>query len=232
MRIYHPWHTWECVPAGMYDTLPPHGVSPDEARGLYRDFLRDDARFSDALRCVLNEWPTACEHFLSNAGMNRIAWLGQASMCIATGVPARFRAGFYLLSPKEQQAANATAARALCRWQGRPQSDLSFGSAEASTPDLDPRLTGATLRERVHQYVAAWESRGYAQGLPDEVPAELERLGLAPSYKAIAVAILRNDHALLSLGGVPRVSGWYGAIKQVEIAARPKPERPQLEMFS
>lgn len=37
-------------------------------------------------------------------------------------------------------------------------------------------------------------------GIPDEIPAKLAASNRAPSWKAIAVAILKNDHNLLSLG--------------------------------
>jgi len=46
------------------------------------------------------------------------------------------------------------------------------------------------------------------------------RLNLAPSYKAIALAILKNDHHLTSLGYSAPVSPWYNAIKKLEIESR------------
>jgi predicted phosphoadenosine phosphosulfate sulfurtransferase len=45
-----------------------------------------------------------------------------------------------------------------------------------------------------------WESRCYFAGIPDEAPEALAKQGRAPSYKAIAMAILKNDHSLKSLG--------------------------------
>ena len=36
------------------------------------------------------------------------------------------------------------------------------------------------------------------------------------------MAIMRNDAALLSLGFAAPQSYWYGALKRIEIAARPK----------
>ena len=48
--------------------------------------------------------------------MNRIAWLGQAAMCYATGIPAAYRSGFYLLSEKQQREANETALIYLNKW--------------------------------------------------------------------------------------------------------------------
>jgi predicted phosphoadenosine phosphosulfate sulfurtransferase len=46
------------------------------------------------------------------------------------------------------------------------------------------------------------------------------KLGLAPSYKAIAIALLKNDMGLHSLGFSPIKSEWYSAIKRIEIAER------------
>jgi predicted phosphoadenosine phosphosulfate sulfurtransferase len=49
-------------------------------------------------------------------------------------------------------------------------------------------------------FEALWENRCYSSGIPDEVPKKLYDSGRAPSYKAIAVAILKNDLKLRSLG--------------------------------
>lgn len=40
----------------------------------------------------------------------------------------------------------------------------------------------------------------------------------APSYKAIALAILKND--MTDLGFTPPVSAWYSELKRIEIEAR------------
>lgn len=116
-RIWHHYEKWECVPAGMYETVAPQGLAPEEAEVAYEVFLRDLSRFRAALVRVLAEWPIACEHFLSNISMNRIAWLGQASMCIATGVPARFKSGYKRLTAAERVAADALAAEYLQKWE-------------------------------------------------------------------------------------------------------------------
>ena len=99
-------------------------MTPEQCLESYAAFLRDISRFEWAMDRVLAEWPHSCEHFLSNESMNRIAWLGQSSMCIDTGVPACYRAGFKLLSEAEQAAANFAAFRRLegwlCQHQSRP----------------------------------------------------------------------------------------------------------------
>jgi len=115
-RIFHTWDKWECYPAGFYEDHAPNGLSKDDAESAYADFFRDTPRFATALDRVLSEWPNSCEHYLSNASMNRIAWLGQASACIALGLPSVFRGGFNRLSPDEQTRANLTALDGLNRW--------------------------------------------------------------------------------------------------------------------
>jgi len=82
----------------------------------YRVFLSDIPRFEDALEHVINEWKHSCEHYLTNSAMNRIAWLGQAAMCYATGVPAAFRSGFFLLTDEQREEANEAALAALNKW--------------------------------------------------------------------------------------------------------------------
>lgn len=115
-RIWHPWWDWECFKARFYETSPPQGMSREEAKRAYAEFLRDIPRFEAALKRVLREWPNSCEQFLSNANINRIAWLGQASMCIETGVPSHFKSGFQFLSEDEKRAANAKAREFLNLW--------------------------------------------------------------------------------------------------------------------
>jgi predicted phosphoadenosine phosphosulfate sulfurtransferase len=59
---------------------------------------------------------------------------------------------------------------------------------------------GKTTGGNVHRYLSLWKSRDYPEGIPDEVPDSLAKENLAPSWKAIACAILKNDMLLTSLG--------------------------------
>ena len=43
-----------------------------------------------------------------------------------------------------------------------------------------------------------WEERCYFE-IPDEIPEKLSRTGRVPSYKAIAMAVLRNDWKSLGI---------------------------------
>ena len=65
-------------------------------------------------------------------------------------------------------------------------------------------LPGKTITERINGYVGIWMDRCYQNGIPDEIHKKLMASNRVPSYKAIAHAILRNDHNLLSLGFAQR----------------------------
>lgn len=58
---------------------------------------------------------------------------------------------------------------------------------------------------------------GYSNGIPDEVPSRLMELRKAPSYKAICIAILKNDITLKSLGFQPKISKYYHILKSIEL---------------
>ena len=72
---------------------------------------------------------------------------------------------------------------------------------------------GKTLTEKVSAYEKTWESRCYSGGIPDEVPYKVMMSNRAPSYKAIAIAILKNDDHLTSLGFAAPQSSWYSVLK-------------------
>jgi hypothetical protein len=114
-RIFHTYHKWECFKAGFYNTVV-EGKTKAQCEEEYRVFLSDVPRFKDALQHVIAEWKHSCEHYLTNSSMNRIAWLGQAAMCYATGIPCAFRGGFFLLTEQQQADANQAALEALNGW--------------------------------------------------------------------------------------------------------------------
>jgi len=115
-RIYHTWDKWECYPAGFYEVHPPDGMSTEDAEIAYRDFLSNLDLFSDNLQRVITEWKNSCEHYLTNEKMNRIAWMGQAAMCIYCGIPSRFRGGYNLLTNEQKIKADQLALDYINKW--------------------------------------------------------------------------------------------------------------------
>jgi len=118
-RIFHTHEKWECAKAGFYNTTAPKGMTADSCRSIYRQLLSDIPAFEAALEGVTTEWLHSCEHYLTNAAMNRIAWLGQAALCYAHGIPSEFRGGYGLLTEEQQLAADEAALRALNKWMER-----------------------------------------------------------------------------------------------------------------
>lgn len=113
-RIYHTWEKWECYKAGFYDETPK--MPKEEGEEKYREFLADIPAFESALQSVTDQWKYSCEHYLTNDRMNRIAWLGQASVCFALGVPSCCRGGYNLLTEDQQTEADALALKYLNIW--------------------------------------------------------------------------------------------------------------------
>lgn len=121
-RIFHEWQDWECYPAGFYADKPPKGMTVEQCEIAYRDFLSNIDQFSKTLSRLIVEWKHSCEHYLTNEKMNRIAWLGQASMCLHSGISSRFCGGYNLLSDQQKENADRKALEYLNKWltsQGR-----------------------------------------------------------------------------------------------------------------
>lgn len=131
-RIFHTFDKWECAKAGFYESKPPKGMTAEKCKEAYRDLLADEVAFSAALDRVITEWKYSCEHYLTNAAMNRIAWLGQASLCIALGIPSEFRSGFTLLTEEQQSKANQLALNALNKWM------VANGPSTVSMEEANP----------------------------------------------------------------------------------------------
>lgn len=140
-RIYHTWDKWECYRAGFFESKPKDNprMSEGECKYAYAKFLRDIPRFEAAMAGVLAEWPNSCEQWLSNERMNRIAWLGQAAMCYATGIPSAFCGGYNQLLPGEQTAADLAALKYLNIWlesRGEPTLATLKDAARKTQPEM------------------------------------------------------------------------------------------------
>lgn len=130
-RIFHTYDKWECEKAGFY-RQQVSGMTAQECKIAYRDFLADPDRFRNAANAVINEWEHSCEHYLTNFAMNRIAWMGQAAMCYETGVPSKFCSGYNLLTEEQKEEANLVALDVINDWMlqnGREPLDMNEASS-------------------------------------------------------------------------------------------------------
>ena len=85
------------------------------------------------------------------------------------------------------------------------------------------------MKDRIEKYIRDWERKCYSNGLPDAAPPEIK--DLVPSYKLIALSILRNDYALKALGFQQPKSKVYSALERIEIDKRPSKYGKQLKLF-
>mgnify|MGYP007096709557 CR=1 FL=1 len=72
---------------------------------------------------------------------------------------------------------------------------------------MEPLGCGGTIASKVAAWEARWAARCYSSGLPDSVPDGLLYSGRVPSWKAVALAVLRNDLHLKALGFAAPVVG-------------------------
>jgi ParB-like chromosome segregation protein Spo0J len=126
-RIFHSHDKWECYKAGFYSTTK-EGMKKEECEKVYAEFLSNSDDFANALEHIIKNWKNSCEHYLTNGAMNRIAWLGQAALCYAKGIPSIYRGGFNLLTGEQQICANKIALKYLNLWliaNDREEIDMS-----------------------------------------------------------------------------------------------------------
>lgn len=136
-RIFHTFDKWECYKNGFYDTHK-EGMTKEQCELEYARLLSDEQQFRSALNGVITEWIHSCEHYLTNSSMNRIAWLGQASLCYAKKIPSTFRGGFHLLSEQQQDKANRIAFEYLNKWLKEHEfAEITFEEALQSDRQVD-----------------------------------------------------------------------------------------------
>lgn len=78
----------------------------------------------------------------------------------------------------------------------------------------------------------AWRRRCYSTDIPDEVPKKVMQSGRAPSYKAIALAILRNDLHMYSLGfSTPSYERQLEIVERARLLTGAQSLNSQLDLF-
>lgn len=113
-RIFHHYDKWEDYHAGMYDE-----DKTDRQKRVFRAarILGSPILCRRAMEKVIAEWKIATEYNLSNAEINRKAWLGQAACCCFAGIHEdETREAWGLLSDRERVQANMIASDIIKRW--------------------------------------------------------------------------------------------------------------------
>jgi len=72
-----------------------------------------------------------------------------------------------------------------------------------------PPKTQVHYRNKIILFQKWWGEKGYADGIPDEAPAELEAARRAPSWRRVCKSLLRNDYWCKGLGYTQHKSEGY-----------------------
>lgn len=115
-RIYHPWNKWEDYPAGFYNN-----VSGEEKKRMHEkviEMFNSEKLTRENMFFVVDNWKFSCEHNLSNASLNQIAYIGQAACCVYAGVPCSVTMEAWSdLSKEVQKRSDEIAIEAIQRWR-------------------------------------------------------------------------------------------------------------------
>jgi len=114
-RIFHTFDKWECHKAGFYASKKD-GWTNEQCEAEYIRILTNIPEFESLLQRVITEWKNSCEHYLTNKAMNRLAWLGQASICLGFGIPSSYSQAWFKLTKEQQDNANLIALEYLNKW--------------------------------------------------------------------------------------------------------------------
>jgi predicted phosphoadenosine phosphosulfate sulfurtransferase len=71
--------------------------------------------------------------------------------------------------------------------------------------------------KKILSYIEKWVKNCYKEGIPDECPVDIERNLLAPSYRQICIAIMKNDTQLKTLGMDREKCKAYSELKRAEL---------------
>ena len=96
----------------------------------------------------------------------------------------------------------------------RPDGHTWKSFAQLLVDSMPPQMS-AHYRDKILMFERWWVQRGYPDGIPDEVPADLEAKRLAPSWRRVCKALLRNDYWCKGLGFSQHKSAAYSRYQEV-----------------
>ena len=113
-RIFHHYNKWEDFHAGMYaESKEGRKERVKQAASI----LGTPSLCRKAMEKVVSEWRVATEYNLSNAEINRKAWLGQAACSCYAGIHEdETREAWGIMTEAQRTEANRIAASIIRKW--------------------------------------------------------------------------------------------------------------------
>jgi hypothetical protein len=138
-RVYHPYWIWEDI--GMWRRV--WGKERETFLGLAIDFTGDAERYGAAMLRVIDEFPIASEHNLTELAQNRQAWIGHAACYLALELPEDIvREAWGQLTQEQRDAANAVADIAIAKWEEQYEAKNQYLYQQMALPGIPGRFAG------------------------------------------------------------------------------------------
>jgi hypothetical protein len=116
-QIFHHFSKWEDYKFGFYNTTCEN---TEEHIKKSVNLLSNQDEFYKYAKRMINEWFFSCEQNLTDPSLNKIAYIGQSSCCLANNTPAFVtRLAWSYIDEFDQLSANKTAKKILKEWQYR-----------------------------------------------------------------------------------------------------------------
>lgn len=114
-QVFHNHDLWEDYKAGFY------GYDFDDyelKHELSKDLLGSAEHFKEVALQMIEKWPYACEHNLTDPSVNKIAYIGQASCCFNHGAPSELvKKAWWEIPEKNRNEADNVAREVLNIWK-------------------------------------------------------------------------------------------------------------------
>ena len=140
-QIYHNYEDWEDYKNGFYSKPK----KSEESEHIFKviELFNSKTLTETYMNRVIEEWKNSVEHNLTNASMNKIAYIGQAACCIYASVPSETTMKAWKMIPLEiQDRANKIAENIIKEWEQkkRLENTLKNGSQEDTNKGYQTKL--------------------------------------------------------------------------------------------
>ena len=117
-RIYHEWSKWEDYKNSFYNNCS--GKEREEKLSKAIEMFNSEDLTITNMLAVINNWEFSCEHNLTNASMNKIAYIGQAACSYYAQVPNTITMeAWNMLSKETQERSNDIAEEVINIWKNK-----------------------------------------------------------------------------------------------------------------
>lgn len=114
-RIWHPYWNWECFKYGMWRRAPRHEERELILKAI--EFTGDADLYGAWMVKAVHAFKVSCEHHLSDASLNKQAYIGHAACALALQLPEYLvRKAWGLLTQEQRDKANRKADEAVDLW--------------------------------------------------------------------------------------------------------------------